>query len=254
MSPTAAPSSAPPAPPAPPGPPTQPTFAPAAQPPRRSGGRRVAIWLGGGVALFGAVLAIAGGGIIAVFGSDGVASTGRHELSTPTSALVSGTASIETAGFVDDLGSARIKISARADGGRPVFVGVGRAHDVERYLAGAATDEVTSFDASPFRSSFSVRRHRHAGSAVPAAPGRQSFWVARGSGRDAAAVSWKVRDGDYRVVIMNADGSRGVATQSKFGADVPYAPGVGLGILAGGLLLVGGGIASITVGARRRRG
>jgi hypothetical protein len=250
MSPTPASSSAPPASPAPA---TQPTFVPAAPSPRRSGGRRVAIWLGGGVALFGALLAIAGGWIFAVFGSDGVASTGRQDLSTPTSALVSGTASIDTAGFIDDLGSARIKISARADGGRPVFVGVGPAQDVDRYLAGTATDEVTSFDASPFRSSYRVHVRRHAGGAVPAAPGRQSFWVARSSGHDSATVNWKVRDGRYRVVIMNADGSRGVATQSKFGVDVPYAPWVGLGILGAGLLLTGGGV-SIARGARRRRG
>ena len=243
MSPTAVSSSDPPA---------SPTHRTSVEPapPLRSGGRGAATWLGGGVALFGALLAIAGGGIFAVFGSDGVASTDRQDLSTPTSALVSGTASIDTGGFVDDLGSARIKISARADGGRPVFVGVGRAKDVDRYLAGAATDKVTSFDASPFRSSFHVHRQRHAGSAIPAPPGRQSFWVVRSSGRDEAAVNWKARDGRYRVVIMNADGSRGVATQSKFGADVPYAPWVGLGILTGGLLLTGAGIAYIT---RRRR-
>src|SRR5690349_875118 len=123
MTPTAAPPSAPPA------SPTPATSLPAS-PPRRRSGRRAATWLGAGVALFGATLAIVGGGLFALFGSDGVASSDRQDLSTPTSALVSGTASVDTAGFVDDLGSARIKISARAAGGRPVFVGVGRAHDV----------------------------------------------------------------------------------------------------------------------------
>ena len=233
----------------PPTPPTQPTPVAAAPPSRRSGSR-AAIWFGGAIALFGTLLAIAGGGIFAVFGSDGVASTDRQDLSTPTSALVSGTASIDTGGFVDNLGSARIKISAKADGAHPVFVGVARAHDVDRYLAGAATDEVTSFDASPFHNSYRVHRHRHPGSAIPAAPGRQSFWIASSSGHDTPTVNWKVRDGQYRVVIMNADGSRGVATKSKFGVDVPYAPWVGLGILAAGLALTGAGIASV---ARRRR-
>ncbi len=244
MSPTAAPTA----------PPTPTTSAPPAPPPRRSGARRVAVWLGGVVAFFGVLLAIAGGGILVLFGTDGVASTGRHDLSTPTSALISGTASIDTAGFVNSLGRARIRISARADGGRPVFVGVARAQDVDHYLAGTAIDEVTDFDASPFRGSFTIHRHRHAGHAIPAPPGRQPFWVARSNGPRSDAVDWKVRDGHYRVVIMNADGSRGVATQSTFGVAVPYAPGVGLGILIAGLLLTGGGIASIALGARRPRG
>ena len=232
-------------------PPAPPASVPSTPRPRRSGGRRVAIWLGAAVAVFGAVLAIAGGGLLALFGPDGEASTGRHDLSTATSALVSGTASIDTGGFVDDLGSARITIDARAEGGRPVFVGVGPAADVDRYLTGAATDEVTDFDAGPFESSFSIERERHAGSAIPPAPGRQSFWVAHSTGRDRAAVDWKVRDGDYRVVVMNADGSRGVATRTEFGMDVPYIPGVGLGLLVAGLIIGAGGIACIAAGARR---
>jgi hypothetical protein len=235
-------------------PPTPPDFMGEAPRPRRSGARSAAIWLGAAAATFGALIAIAGGGIFAVFGSDGVLSTGRHDLSTPTSALVSGTASInDSAGVADALGDARIKISARADGGRAVFVGVGRSADVDRYLAGAATDEVTDFNGGVFGSSFSVDRTRHAGSAVPAAPATQSFWVARSTGRDVAAVDWKIRDGDYRVVIMNADGSRGVDTRSAFGVDIPYLPGVGIGILVVGLLITAGGVAAITVGARRPR-
>src|SRR3954452_14518195 len=243
-------------PPTPPTPPTStpPTFVPAAPRPGRSAGRRVAIWLGGAVALFGALLALAGGAVFAVFGSDGVVSTDRHDLSTPTSALISETASInDTAGVGDVLGDTRIQISAEADGGRPVFVGVGRTADVDRYLAGAATDEVTDFDAGPFDSDFSIERDRHAGDATPAAPGEQAFWVARSSGQDTAAVNWKVRDGDYRVVVMNADGRRGVATQGTLGVKIPFLPGVGVGMLVAGLLLTAGGITSLVLGARRPR-
>jgi hypothetical protein len=231
--------------------PSEPQRSVHAAPPRRHS--RVAIWVGASVAILGALLAIAGGALLAVFGTDGVASTGRHDLFTPTSALVSGTASINTADFAKDLGSARIRINAQAIGDRRVFVGVGRARDVDRYLAGAATDEVTDFDASPFESAFTVHTRRHAGAAIPAPPGRQSFWVVRGSGRNSTSISWKVRHGRYRVVIMNADGSRGVATQTKFGVSVPYASGIGLGILIGGVLLIAVGIVAIVAGARRPR-
>jgi hypothetical protein len=256
MSATFPPPSAPPTPPTPPTTPasTPPTFVPSAPRQRRSAGRRVAIWLGSAIALFGALLTLTGGAIFAVFGSDGVLATDRHELSTPTSALVSETASIDDTAVVNDvLGDTRITIDAQADGGRPVFVGVGRTADVDRYLAGAATDVVTDFDAGPFDSDFGIQRDRHAGSATPAAPGEQSFWVARSTSQDSAEIDWKVRDGDYRVVVMNADGSRGVATQTKFGVDVPFIPGVGIGILIAGLLLTAAGITSIALGARRPR-
>jgi hypothetical protein len=252
MSTTATPSPASPTPPAPPTPPAGYVAATAPRP-ARSGGRRAAIWLGGAAALFGALIAHAGGAVFAVFGSDGVLKTDRQALSTPTSALTSGTASIDSGGSIDDFGGARIAISANADGDQPVFVGVGRADAVDRYLAGAATDEVTDFNAGPFDDSFDIERERHNGSATPAAPGDQSFWVAQSSGTDSAKINWKVRDGDYRIVVMNADGTRGVATQSTLGVEVPWAPGVGIGILVGGLLLTAGGIAAITMGARRPR-
>jgi hypothetical protein len=233
---------------------TQPTSsaAPAPSAPRRSAGRNAVIWLGAAAAVFGALLAIAGGAIVALFGTDGVASTQRDDLSTPTSAIVSGTASIDTAGAVDDLGDARIVISSRSDTGRPVFVGVGPAADVDRYLAGAPTDEVRDFDAGPFDSSFDVDRERHPGQATPAAPGGQDFWVASDEGVS-ANVRWKVRDGDYRVVIMNADGSRGVATDTTLGAKVPLLPAVGFGLLGAGLALAAGGITAVALGARRPR-
>lgn len=233
-------------------PPTAPTFVQPDRRPPRSIGRRVAIALGAAVALLGTLLALAGATVFAVFGTDGVASTDRADLSTPTSALVSGTASIDTDGVVDDLADTRVRIDARADGGRPVFVGIGRAADVERYLAGTAYDEVTDFDAGPFESSFGVERDRRTGDVNPAAPGTQSFWVARSTGQDGAAVDWKVRDGDYRVVVMNADGSRGVDTSSELAVELPWTTGIAVGVLVAGLLLAAGGLAGIVVGARRR--
>jgi hypothetical protein len=233
--------------------PAQPqTFIDAAPRAHRSAGRRVATVVGACVALLGALLALAGGGLLALFGTGSVAWTGRHDLATPTSALVSGTASIDTGGFVNSLGSARIKIDAQAAGGHRVFVGVGPARDVERYLAGAATDEVTDFDASPFRSGYTIHTRRHPGTAIPAPPARQSFWIARGSSRGPTAVDWKVRDGRYRVVVMNADGGRGVATQTRFAVSVPYVFGLGLGLLIGGVLVLAGGVATVTVSRRRR--
>ena len=224
--------------------------APAPAKPKRSTGQIVAMWIGGFVAVIGALIAIGGGGAWAVFGSDGVLSPGRGALSTPTTALMSGTATLnDTAGASDVLGDTSVQISARGDTTRPVFVGIGRARDVENYLAGAPADEITNVDVDPF----SVTRNRVAGTRTPAAPVTQRFWVARGTGRT-ANVNWKVRDGDYRVVVMNADGRPAVATQTRIGVHVPYLPGVAIGILVGGLLIAAAGVATIVVAGRRRDG
>jgi hypothetical protein len=223
-----------------------PTASPATAParPRRS---RVAIWLGAIAALVGLLLAAAGAAALLAGGTDGRLTTDRSSLGTPTSALASETASIDdTGGAADDLGGARIRISADAAGGRPLFVGIGRTRDVDRYLAGVPADEITDFEVDPLR----VERSRRTGTRTPAPPARQSFWVARGSGTR-ANLTWKLRDGDFRAVVMNADGARRVATRAQFGVEIPALPWIGLGLLVGGLVLLAGGVAAGVLGARR---
>jgi hypothetical protein len=64
-------------------------------------------------------------------------------------------------------------------------------------------------------------------------------------------VTWKVREGDWSVVLMNADGSRGVAADVDLGAKLSFLLWVAIGVLIGGVLLLGGGVALIVLAARR---
>jgi hypothetical protein len=95
-----------------------------------------------------------------------------------------------------------------------------------------------------------VARTRLGGTAAPARPQTQSFWVARSIGSGEQAVSWKARDGNWRAVVMAADGGRGVDTELSVGATFPDLDWLSIGALAGGavLLLVGGTL--IYLGAR----
>ena len=211
--------------------------------------RTVLTVIGGVLSGLGTLVAIAGIALLVVFGTDGALSSGRHVVSTPTAALVTGAARVaNTTEVTQLLGKSSIQVSADAAGGRPVFVGIGRAADVDRYLAGAARDEVTDFDVSPFR----LTRTTHPGG-TPGAPVAQSFWVARSSGPDTAAVDWKVRDGRYKVVVMNADGSRNVATRTRVGVTVENLPDIAWTILGIGLLALAGGAATLFVALRRER-
>ena len=205
--------------------------------------------IGGGVlATVGAVLALGGGAVLALGGSNGEFSSGHRDVSTSTSALVSEVASINnTADVTDALGQPRVKIATDSmNSERNVFIGVGRKADVDRYLAGAQVDRVTDFEVDPW----SLDKTRVEGTSKPKPPATQSFWVAKSSG-SSAAIDWKVRDGNYRVVVMNADGSRGVQTESEFSVQVPHLASAALVGLIVGLVITGGGIALMAIPGRR---
>jgi hypothetical protein len=208
--------------------------------------------IGGGVlATVGAVLALGGGGVLAIGGSDGEFSSGHRDVSTSTSALVSEVASInDTADVSEVLGHPRVKIDADSmNSDRSVFVGVGPKADVDRYLAGAQIDRVTDFEVDPW----SLDKTRVEGTAKPKPPATQSFWVAKSSG-SSASIDWKVRDGNYRVVVMNADGSRGVQTESRIALQVPHLATAAIVALIAGILLGGGGIAMMALAGSGGRG
>ncbi len=217
-----------------------PTTAPVHKPAGRTGAM-----IGGGIlATAGAVLALGGGGILAIGGSDGTFTSGHEDVSTTSHALVSEVAKIDgTREWTDALGHPRVRVNA--DSSKPVFVGVARKSDVDRYLNGAEIDKVTDFDVDPF----SLDKTRISGDAHPKPPATQSFWVAKSTGTT-ANLDWKVRDGNYRVVVMNADGSRGVDTQSQFEVEVPHLGTIAIVMLILGLTTIAGGALLLTLGGR----
>lgn len=196
---------------------------------------------GGSLAVIGSLAAIAGGGLLAAFGTDGRLASGPHLLSTRATAIVSPIASIKnTSGVAAVTGKPTLRISAspvQATAG--VFVGIGPATDVDRYLAGVATERVTSLNDDPYAITGTTRSGR--ANAQP--PTTQHFWVARSSSTRTASITWKIRDGRYRLVIMNANGQSGFATTTAIGITIPNIAYLALAGLIIGLLMAGGGTA-----------
>ncbi len=213
--------------------------------------RVVLIVLGAVLLALGALTAIGGGVVMALFGSSDTLSSGVQQVSTPTRALVSPVAAIQnTTGVQTVFGTVRLHITATPAGtARRIFIGIGPAAAVGRYLSGVSHDVATDVTLTPFHLALA----RHPGVARPAPPGSQSFWVADASG-NRATLSWTVTDGSYRVVAMNTDGTAPVSLNTQLGLTIPHMFAIGASLLAGGivLLLLGGLLLVLGIRAQPR--
>jgi hypothetical protein len=81
---------------------------------------------------------------------------------------------------------------ASSDGGDISF-GIADTEYVEEYLAGVRYDEVTSID---FKGN-DISYRAHDGAGIPAAPGREGFWVASIEGPGEQTLDWSLQRGDW---------------------------------------------------------
>ena len=212
--------------------------------------RVVLIVLGVLLLVIGALAAIGGGALMALFGSNDTLNSGVQNVSTPTSALVSPAGSIQGAsGAQTVFGSVRLRITATPTGaGHNLFLGIGPASAVDRYLSGVSYDVATNVSVTPFHLTLA----RHGGTATPPPPpGSQSFWVAKASGNH-PTLTWTVTSGSYRVVVMNTDASAPVAFAGGLDLTIPHSFAIGIGLLIGGIVLILIAIALIVLGVRTR--
>jgi hypothetical protein len=209
---------------------------------RRSGGRIASIVVGAVAALL--AIGFVAAGALLLWGDSrkddqGYLSTSQDRYAASTYALASTNLDVDLdgAGWImdrDDLGNVRLAVESRA--GEPVFVGIARTSDVSDYLSGTSYTSVTDVDYSPFHASY--RDHDHSGDRRPALPADQSFWAASAHGSGKQTVAWDLEDGDWSIVVMNADGSRGIDTDISAGAKIPYMATLGWVSLGGALVLL----------------
>ncbi len=151
--------------------------------------------------------------------------------------------------------TARIEIEGRGVEPKPLFVGLAHRFDVEAYLAGAQWVEVRSLrfpnDDLTRRPSLDVTVVP--GTSAPATPPGRIFWLQSATGSRAQSLQWRVEPGDYALVLMNADGSRGIAATASIGLRAPIivrVAGAGLGL---GVVLLALGVTTIVLAARGTR-
>jgi hypothetical protein len=196
--------------------------------------KTIGIVMGALLVLVGGIVAAGGAAVLTTIGSDGKVSSGHQTFATSGAAIVAKAADLRRPDAVANIvGDPRVQIDLQS--GKPLFVGVAPAKDVERYLRGAATDNVSGLEIDPFK----LTHHPQPGSKRPARPGTQRFWTSTGT----TALDWKATGDGERVVIMNADASPGVRAYGDAAVTVPHTTPIAWSLFGGGLLLVLGGVA-----------
>ncbi|HSE82898.1 MAG TPA: DUF4389 domain-containing protein [Gaiellaceae bacterium] len=228
---------------------------PTPPPPQQSGtswtaGRIVLVVLGSVLALLAAGLLAAGGTLLWVDltqrDDDGFLTTPTERFESDSFAITSDSIDL-LEGESDWLFSEGLLGEVRITGeDGDVFIGIGETADVEAYLDGVAHDEVRDLEFDPFR----VEYRRFSGGEPSGPPTEQNFWAASASGSGTQSATWEAESGEWTIVVMNADASRGVSADVSAGAEANFLLWLAIGLLIAGALLLVGGVTLIVVGAR----
>ena len=217
--------------------------------------RTVLVIIGALLVMLGGSLMIGGG--IGLWAhqqrdADGYHTAGPERITSDAFALSAPSLDVNIAGpdaiFANDLlGDVRIRIES-TNPDTPLFIGIGPSGDVAKYLAGVGHTEIADLDVDPFKVSYVPRP----GGPPTADPAVQTFWVASDTGTGPRTLAWDVADGNWSVVVMNADGSPGVDADVTVGAELPIIQPIAIAalVVGGVLLMLGIAIIAITIATR----
>ncbi len=153
-----------------------------------------------------------------------------QSLSTSTYAMTSSNLALHAdapAAFMPDAVLGNAKITATAHGDRQVFVGIAPTAKVRAYLDGVGQARLTGIDNGD------PTLRTTAGAAPATLPTQTDIWTVQSSGAGTRSIVWEPSNGDWTVVVMNADGRAGVSVEATAGAEIPA-----LGWVVGVLLFV----------------
>jgi hypothetical protein len=220
-----------------------------------TGGRLALLIIGALTATFSLAILAGAGGLHWVNGkrdADGYFTTSSVRIAADTYAVTTEDVNVDE-DVLDVLGADQVRLRVRSNTGRPLFVGVARPEDASSYLADSSRAVLTDVEFAPFDPTYSVTE----GDAPPDDPAAQDFWTTSTSGPGDQTLGWDTESGTWAVVLMNADGSRGVDAAVRAGAKAGLvgtlawiATVAGLAVLALGVLLMLLGVRSSSENVR----
>ncbi|HEX9260609.1 MAG TPA: hypothetical protein VF855_13805 [Acidimicrobiales bacterium] len=203
--------------------------------------------------VFGVIVAAAGAGMVvtgirvtAQFGPDGMFESNTGSLVSQGRAFVVNTHVVEE---IAPYGFGGRSIAVRAQdraADSEVFIGVGRKDQVDAYLTAVAFDEITDIEPEPFAATTTA----HAGAGSPGAPASETFWIEKAQGTGEQRVDWDLEDGDFKVVVMNADAASLVDVRSGFEVEIPWMFPAGVSLIVAGALVLLIGFAMVVGGIK----
>ena len=126
---------------------------------------------------------------------DGFVMSPTQDFSSPTYAILSESADLDTEGAEWALDTFLGAVRIRSESDRPVFVGIGPAADVTRYLGGVERDVVDDLDESGDPGKLT----RRAGGEPTGPPGDETFWVVSTTRFGERTLDWEPEDGVRRL-------------------------------------------------------
>ena len=195
------------------------------------------------VLLVGVGLIIGGGSILwantFMKDADGFYTTRSIKVQRDSHAITSYPADIEIDSLwvFNWLKSIEVKLTAKNNKDKGVFVGIAPEKDLRNYLSGVEHDQIDEMDLNHPIGTPKIEYRNFPGTSSPASPTSKDFWAASASGTGEQVLKWGIESGTYSVVLMNQDGSTGIDLNASVGANVPIASGIGLWLTIAGLIL-----------------
>src|SRR5262245_51207741 len=121
-------------------------------------------------------------------------------------------------------------------GDHPLFLGIGPSAEVDAYLRDAPIDVIEQIDWPG-----AARTETVAGTATPAPPSGELFWVVRDEGT-APSLHWRAEPGDWTLVVMREDAHTSIDVTLSGRVTVPALGPLGIVLLLLALGILGLGI------------
>lgn len=146
-------------------------------------------------------------------------------------------------------------VAESTDLSKEIFVGVARYNDAFSYINPMMYHTIDDMDMGweNYDESTGPVYTLHRGNPPATAPSEQTFWIIQSSSAEEQTITWEPEEGNYYVVLMNADGSEDVSANIKVGVEVPFFSGIGDILLSVGVVIGAVGVLLLYLTLKRNQ-